>query len=80
MNIAVNSVHSRDTLAVAIVGAGPYGLAAAAHLRAANVPIRIFGDALSFWRGNMPAGMKLRSPWAATHIADPRRRFLLDDY
>ena len=41
MNIAVHSVPSRDTLAVAIVGAGPYGLAAAAHLRAANVPIRI---------------------------------------
>jgi len=80
MNIAVYSVPSRDTLAVAIVGAGPYGLAAAAHLRVANVPIRIFGDALSFWRSNMPAGMKLRSPWAATHIADPHGRFLLDDY
>jgi FAD-dependent urate hydroxylase len=80
MNIAVNPVHSRDALAVAIVGAGPYGLAAAAHMRAANVPIRIFGDALSFWRGNMPAGMKLRSPWAGTHIAEPRGRFLLDDY
>ena len=80
MNIAVHSVPSRDTLAVAIVGAGPYGLAAAAHLRVANVPIRIFGDALSFWRSNMPAGMLLRSPWAATHIADPHGRFLLDDY
>jgi cation diffusion facilitator CzcD-associated flavoprotein CzcO len=80
MNIAVHSVPSRDTVAVTIVGAGPYGLAAAAHLRAANVPIRIFGEALSFWRGNMPAGMKLRSPWAATHIADPHDRFLLDDY
>jgi cation diffusion facilitator CzcD-associated flavoprotein CzcO len=80
MNIAVNPVHSRDALAVAIVGAGPYGLAAAAHMRAANVPIRIFGDALSFWRGNMPAGMKLRSPWAGTHIAEPRGRFLVDDY
>src|SRR6202162_1275615 len=80
MNIAVHSVPSRDSLPAAIVGAAPYGPAAAAHLRAANVPIRIFGDALSFWRGNMPAGMKLRSPWAATHIADPRGRFLLDDY
>jgi hypothetical protein len=80
MNVAVNPVHSRNTLAVAIIGAGPYGLATAAHLRGANIPIRIFGDALSFWRGNMPVGMKLRSPWVATHIADPDNRHTLDDY
>jgi cation diffusion facilitator CzcD-associated flavoprotein CzcO len=65
---------------VAIVGAGPYGLAAAAHLRAANIRVRVFGEAMSFWRGNMPSGMKLRSPWIATHIADPLGRYLLDDY
>jgi hypothetical protein len=35
------------------------------------VPIRIFGEAMSFWRANMPSGMKLRSPWVGTHIADP---------
>jgi Pyridine nucleotide-disulphide oxidoreductase len=80
MNIAVNPTHSRDTCAVAIIGAGPYGLAAAAHLRAANVPIRIFGKPLSFWRSSMPAGMKLRSPWVGTHIADPHSRHTLDDY
>ena len=28
----------------------------------------------------MPLGMKLRSPWAATHIADPRGQHTLDDY
>jgi len=80
MNIAVNPALSGDACAVAIIGAGPYGLAAAAHLRAANVPIRIFGGALSFWQANMPAGMKLRSPWVATHIADPAQRYTLDDY
>jgi hypothetical protein len=80
VNIAVDPAHVRDNSAVAIIGAGPYGLAAAAHLRATNVPIRIFGDSLSFWRGNMPAGMKLRSPWVATHLADPRGRHTLDDY
>jgi len=80
MNIAVSHVQTRHRCAVAIVGAGPYGLAAAAHLRAAGLPIRIFGDPLSFWRANMPDGMKLRSPWVATHIADPRGRFTLDDY
>ena len=80
MNIAVSSVRSGDTCNVAIIGAGPYGLAVAAHLRAADVPIRVFGEPMSFWRRNMPAGMKLRSPWIATHIAEPRNRHLLDDY
>ncbi|HEX3708791.1 MAG TPA: NAD(P)/FAD-dependent oxidoreductase [Pseudolabrys sp.] len=80
MNIAVTPVSSRDRCEVAIVGAGPYGLAVAAHLRAANVPIRVFGEPLSFWRAHMPAGMMLRSPWIATHIAQPRGKFTLDDY
>ena len=80
MNIAVDPAHLDNSCAVAIIGAGPYGLAAAAHLRAADVPIRVFGDALSFWRQNMPTGMKLRSPWSGTHIADPRGRLTLDDY
>jgi hypothetical protein len=80
MNIAVTPIHSRDRCDVAIVGAGPYGLAVATHLRAANIEIRVFGEAMSFWRRNMPEGMKLRSPWIATHIADPLKRHLLDDY
>lgn len=80
MNIAVNPLRLRDRCDVAIIGAGPYGLAVAAHLRAANVSFRIFGDPLSFWRNNMPHGMKLRSPWIATHIAEPRGRYRLDDY
>jgi hypothetical protein len=80
MNIAVNPVTSSDECDVAIIGAGPYGLAVAAHLSAANVPFRVFGDPLSFWRQNMPTGMKLRSPWVATHIADPGDRYQLDDY
>lgn len=80
MNIAAPSVYSHNNATVAIIGAGPYGLAAAAHLRAANVPFRIFGDAVSFWRDHMPVGMKLRSPWGATHIADPAKRQTLDTY
>ncbi|HMK70871.1 MAG TPA: FAD-dependent oxidoreductase [Xanthobacteraceae bacterium] len=80
MNIALSPVRSRADCRVAVIGAGPYGLAAAAHLRAANVSIRVFGEAMAFWRRNMPKGMKLRSPWIATHIADPFGRYLLDDY
>jgi cation diffusion facilitator CzcD-associated flavoprotein CzcO len=80
MNIALNPVVSDDGCEVAIIGAGPYGLATAAHLRASGIPIRVFGEAMSFWRRNMPNGMKLRSPWVATHIADPHDRYRLDDY
>jgi cation diffusion facilitator CzcD-associated flavoprotein CzcO len=40
---------------VAIVGAGPYGLSAAAHLRAAGVEARVFGRTMEFWERQMPA-------------------------
>ena len=67
-----------DTCDVAVIGAGPYGLAAAAHLNAVKVPTRVFGDAMAFWRRNMPSGMKLRSPWRASNIADPDEAHTLD--
>ena len=65
---------------VAVIGAGPYGLAVGAHLKAAKVDVRVFGEAMSFWRRNMPTGMKLRSPWHATHISDPSGVLTIDDY
>jgi len=69
------------TCDVAIVGAGPYGLSAAAHLRAVKgLEVRVFGEPMSFWERHMPVGMLLRSPWAASHIADPRRTLALDAY
>jgi FAD-dependent urate hydroxylase len=79
MNNFVNPVASARC-DVAVIGAGPYGLAAAACLRAADLHVRVFGEAMSFWRQNMPRGMKLRSPWIATHIPDPYRRYTLDTY
>jgi cation diffusion facilitator CzcD-associated flavoprotein CzcO len=75
----VNTIF-RDVCDVAIVGAGPYGLSLASHLKAAKVDTRIFGDPLSFWRQNMPQGMQVRSAWDATHIVDPHQRFTLDAY
>jgi FAD-dependent urate hydroxylase len=68
------------TSEVAIIGAGPYGLAAAAHLRAVGVETCIFGRVMEFWENQMPAGMFLRSSWEASHIADPDRRLTLDRY
>lgn len=65
---------------VTVIGAGPYGLSAAAYLQAAGVERRVFGDPMSFWANQMPAGMCLRSSWDASHIADPTRRLTLDTY
>jgi FAD-dependent urate hydroxylase len=65
---------------IAIIGAGPYGLSAAAYLRAAEVETRVFGEPMAFWQNQMPAGLRLRSNWDASHIADPERRLTLDEY
>lgn len=66
---------------VAIIGAGPYGLSATAHLRAVKgLDVHTFGEPMSFWQRNMPVGMLLRSGWAATHIADPHRSLTLEAY
>lgn len=66
---------------VAIVGAGPYGLAATAFLRRANgLDVRLFGEPMSFWANEMPSGMLLRSPYVATHIAGPNGPFSLSAF
>jgi cation diffusion facilitator CzcD-associated flavoprotein CzcO len=62
---------------VAVIGAGPYGLAAAAHLRAAGLATRVFGHTMAFWRRHMPKGMKLRH---ATSIAHPHDSFSLETF
>ena len=71
--------NSPDCVAT-VIGAGPYGLSAAAYLRAAGVETRIFGEPMAFWQKQMPAGMCLRSNWGASHIADPDGRLTLDEY
>src|SRR4051794_24919023 len=53
------SSHDVSTI---IIGAGPYGLAAAAHLRDAGADPMIFGIPMDFWENHMPEGMHLRSP------------------
>jgi FAD-dependent urate hydroxylase len=63
-----------------IIGAGPYGLSAYAHLRGAGVDARAFGGPMEFWADRMPAGMVLRSPREASSISDPRSEFTLEAY
>jgi cation diffusion facilitator CzcD-associated flavoprotein CzcO len=65
---------------VAIIGAGPYGLAAAAHLRRAGIAAHVIGEPMSFWRSSMPAGLLLRSNWTATCIAEYRGELSLDSF
>ncbi|HJV64901.1 MAG TPA: FAD-dependent oxidoreductase [Geomonas sp.] len=66
---------------VVIVGAGPYGLSAAAHLREIEgVEVVVFGEAMSFWDEHMPAEMLLRSPWAGSHLSDPSGSLTLDHF
>jgi len=65
---------------VSVIGAGPYGLSAAAYLRAAGVEARVFGEPMAFWENQMPVGMCLRSNWGASHIADPKQELTLDAY
>jgi cation diffusion facilitator CzcD-associated flavoprotein CzcO len=66
---------------ITILGAGPYGLAAAAHLgQVKGLEVRVFGEPMDFWHSHMPEGMFLRSPWAASHISDPRMALTLDAF
>jgi len=62
---------------VAIIGAGPYGLSVAAHLRARGIEFRIFGTPMEPWRTRMPAGMFLKSEGFASSLYDPEGRFTL---
>jgi thioredoxin reductase len=67
-------------LETVVVGAGPFGLAAASHLRAGGVDLRVFGEPMGFWKRLMPRGMLLRSQWDASHISDPGNALTLDRY
>jgi cation diffusion facilitator CzcD-associated flavoprotein CzcO len=65
---------------VVIVGAGPYGLSIAAHLRRHGIGFRIFGSPLSVWRKHMPKGMFLKSDGFASNLSDPVSHFTLKQY
>jgi cation diffusion facilitator CzcD-associated flavoprotein CzcO len=58
---------------VAIIGAGPNGLALAAHLRRRGIAHRIFGSPMQTWR-DLPDGMSLKSLGFATTIPMPSAR------
>src|SRR6202020_607412 len=69
-----------DVVDVAIVGAGPYGLSVAAHLRGAGVNYRQFGLPMHLWRDAMPRGMFLKSQGFASNLSDPERTHTLEAF
>ncbi len=73
----VPATHDYDAI---VVGAGPYGLSVAAHLRGLGLRAGVFGKGLGLWHDNMPEGVFLRSRAWAMHLSDPRHRYTLDRF
>jgi hypothetical protein len=71
------NANMSDVVDVAIVGAGPYGLSLAAHLRAADVDYRQFGVPMRLWQAAMPRGMFLKSGGFASNLSDPEGAYTL---
>jgi thioredoxin reductase len=69
-----------EAIDVVIIGAGPYGLSIAAHLRARKVAFRIFGTPMSSWRHHMAAGTFLKSFGFASCLYDPGSTFTFAHY
>jgi cation diffusion facilitator CzcD-associated flavoprotein CzcO len=65
---------------VAVIGAGPFGLSTAAHLRARGIPVRVFGEPMVSWRDHMPEGMLLKSTPAASSLDAPQPGHTIADY
>jgi cation diffusion facilitator CzcD-associated flavoprotein CzcO len=69
-----------ENVDVAVVGAGPYGLTATAHLREDGLRVATFGGAMDSWRDGMPPRMVLRSTVRASSIAHPRSGMRMEDW
>lgn len=69
-------------VAVAIIGAGPYGLSLSAHLATRNVRHRIFGRPMQFWSDIAEAGGEryLKSYCFGTNISTPMSGYSFADY
>jgi thioredoxin reductase len=67
-------------LNIVIVGAGPYGLSLAAHLRHSGISFRIFGRPMDSWLSHMPRGMMLKSDGFASNISDPEGDYTLGQF
>jgi cation diffusion facilitator CzcD-associated flavoprotein CzcO len=73
----MNDTNQTSTV---VIGAGPYGLSIAAHLRAQGTDLRIFGLPMHRWLNQMPRGMFLKSEGFASSLSEPTGRFTLGRY
>jgi thioredoxin reductase len=71
---------SDEVVPVTIIGAGPYGLSVAAHLRGHGVTFRIIGKPMKSWLSNMPSGMRLKSTGYSSTLYDPAELFTIRQY
>ncbi len=63
---------------LAVIGAGPFGLAVAAALKHAGAEVALFGRVMSFWRDHVPKGMTLLS--GPLGLSFDRDRFAMPVY
>lgn len=68
------------TVDALVVGAGPYGIAACAYLRALKTDVLMVGEPMESWRHRMPEGMFLKSEGFASNIAHPDRERTLAEF
>jgi thioredoxin reductase len=71
---------SSPLIDVAVIGAGPYGLSVAAHLRKTRLTYRVFGTPMKSWSVQMPKGMMLKSDGFASSLYDPDEEMTLGKY
>jgi thioredoxin reductase len=76
----LEGILTASTADIAIIGAGPYGLSLAAHLRDSGRSVRIFGAPMDSWLHHMPRGMCLKSEGFASNLYDPKAEFTLKAY
>src|ERR1700676_1938229 len=68
----------KDDITV-IIGAGPYGIGLAAHLKARGMPTLVLGKPMDLWK-KMPGGLCLKSIWSASSLSDPAGKYTIDRY
>lgn len=73
------TAERNNMLDLIIIGAGPYGLAAAAQARQAGLNYLLIGEPMKFWK-NMPGFMVVRSPFAVSSLYSPAPGLRLEDY
>src|SRR5215469_7768013 len=61
-----------STSDVLVIGAGPFGLSIAAHLRDLGIEHSVVGRTVDTWRSHMPQGMYLKSEPYGSWMATPR--------